>query len=113
MGQWVKRVNGSLSLLYMIADDARLTPPSCKKHTTYHDTRITPHRCKMYTAFFARSTGKFPSYIKDINVYLIYRPRETINILRNTWLLVVHILGAINTVNQYCLKIYTVNCILF
>ena len=31
-----RRVTGSLSLstiLYMIADDARLTPPCCKKHT--------------------------------------------------------------------------------
>ena len=45
----------------MIADDARLTPPRCKKHTAYDDTRLTPHRCKKHTASFARSTGKFPS----------------------------------------------------
>ena len=55
-GQRVKRVNGSngstgqratftFTILYMIADDARLTPPCCKKHT----------------ASFACSTGKFPS----------------------------------------------------
>ena len=47
----------------MIADDARLTPPRCKKHTAYDDTRLTPHRCKKHTASFARSTGKFPSYV--------------------------------------------------
>ena len=61
----------------MIADDARFTPPRCKKHTAYDDTRLTPHRCKKHTAYndtrltphrckkhaasFARSTGKFPS----------------------------------------------------
>ena len=64
----------------MIADDARLTPPCCKKHTgstgqtgrrvtfTFtilymiaDDTRLTPPRCKKHTASFARSTGKFPS----------------------------------------------------
>ena len=64
------RVNGSnrstgqrvtFTILYMIADDARLTPPCCKKHTTYHYTRLMPHRCKKHTASFARSTGKFPS----------------------------------------------------
>ena len=47
----------------MIADDARLTPPRCKKHTAYDDTRLTPHHCKKHTAFFARSTGKFPTII--------------------------------------------------
>ena len=55
-GQWVdgstgqtgQRVTFTLTILYMIADDARLTPHHCKKHT----------------AFFARSTGKFPSEIK-------------------------------------------------
>ena len=46
----------------MIADDARLTPPRCKKHTAYDDTRLTPHCCKKHTASFARSTGKFPSH---------------------------------------------------
>ena len=68
-GRQVKRSNGSMgqrvtftfTILYMIADDARLTPPRCKKHTAYDDTRLTPHRCKKHTASFARSTGKFPS----------------------------------------------------
>ena len=64
-GQTGRRVNGSLALSvyynYMIADDARLTPPRCKKHTAYDDTRLTPHCCKKHTAFFAHSTGKFPS----------------------------------------------------
>ena len=40
-----QRVTFTFTILYMIADDARLTPPRCKKHT----------------ASFARSTGKFPS----------------------------------------------------
>ena len=52
-GQWVhgsnrstgQRITFTFTILYMIADDARLTPPCCKKHT----------------ASFARSTGKFPS----------------------------------------------------
>ena len=52
-----QRVNRSLS--YMTANDARLTPPRCKKHTAYDDTRLTPHHCKKQS--FARSTGKFPS----------------------------------------------------
>ena len=70
-----RRVNGSngstsqwvtftFTILYMIADDARLTPPRCKKHTAYDDTTLTPHHCKKHTASFARSTGKFPSRIK-------------------------------------------------
>ena len=46
----------------MIADDARLTPPRCKKHTAYDDSRLTPHCCKKHTASFPRSTGKFPSH---------------------------------------------------
>ena len=48
----------------MIANDARLTPPRCKKHTAYDDTRLTPHHCKKHTASFACSTGKFPSKYK-------------------------------------------------
>ena len=71
-GQRVKRVNGSngltgqrvtftFTILYMTADNARLTPPRCKKHTAYDDTRLTPHHCKTHTPSFARSTGKFPS----------------------------------------------------
>ena len=69
MGQWVhgstgqtgRRVTFTFTILYMIADDARLMPPRCKKHTAYDDTRLTPHCCKKHTASFARSTGKFPS----------------------------------------------------
>ena len=72
-GQTGQRVSGSnrstgqqviftFTILYMIADDARLTPPCCKKHTPYDDTRLTPHHCKKHTAFFAHSTGKFPSH---------------------------------------------------
>ena len=77
MGQWVdgstgqtgRRVTFTFTILYMIADDARLTPPRCKKHTAYDDTRLTPHRCKKHTASFARSTGKFPSkYNKHSNI---------------------------------------------
>ena len=93
--QWVKRVNGSngstgqrltftFTILYMIADDARLTPPRCKKHTAYDDTRLTPHRCKKHTVSFARSTGKFPSYTNLSNnlsistcKYLEYRMKTT------------------------------------
>ena len=58
MGQ---RVTFTFTILYMIADNTRLTPPRCKKHTAYDDTRLTPHHCKKHTASFARSTGKFPS----------------------------------------------------
>ena len=32
-GQTGKRVTFTFTILYMIADDARLTPPRCKKHT--------------------------------------------------------------------------------
>ena len=60
-GQMGQRVTFTFTILYMIADDARLTPPRCKKHTAYDDTRLTPHHCKKHTASFARSTGKFPS----------------------------------------------------
>ena len=81
-GSMGRRVNGSngstgqrltftFTILYMIADDARLTPPRCKKHTAYDDTRLTPHRCKKHTASFARSTGKFPSVTKTLIVILI------------------------------------------
>ena len=72
-GQRVKRVNGStgvtftFTIWYMIPDDARLTPPRCKKHTAYDDTSLTPHHCKKHTASFARSTGKFPSEYKKNN----------------------------------------------
>ena len=69
MGRRVNRSNGStgqrvtftFTILYMIADDARLTPPRCIKHTAYDDTRLTPHHCKKHTASFACSMGKFPS----------------------------------------------------
>ena len=60
-GSTGQRVTFTFIILYMIADDARLKPPRCKKHTAYDDTRLTPHRCKKHTASFARSTGKFPS----------------------------------------------------
>ena len=60
-GSTAQRVTFTFTILYMIADDARLKPPRCKKHTAYDDTRLTPHRCKKHTASFARSTGKFPS----------------------------------------------------
>ena len=78
MGQWVKRVTFTFTILYMIADDARLTPPRCKKHTgsigrrvngstgqtgrrvtfTFtilymiaDDARLTPPCCKKHTAY--------------------------------------------------------------
>ena len=60
-GSMGQRVTFTFTILYMIADDARLTPSRCKKHTAYDDARLTPHRCKKHTASFARSTGKFPS----------------------------------------------------
>ena len=34
-GSTGQRVTFTLTILYMIADDARLTPPCCKKHTAY------------------------------------------------------------------------------
>ena len=48
MGPWVngsnrstcQRVTFTFTILYIIADDARLTPPCCKKHTAYHDTGL-------------------------------------------------------------------------
>ena len=63
-GSTGQRVTFTFTILYMIADDARLMPPRCKKHTAYDDTRLTPHHCKNHTASFARSTGKFPSLDK-------------------------------------------------
>ena len=63
-GSTAQRITFTFTILYMIADDARLKPPRCKKHTAYDDTRLTPHRCKKHTASFARSTGKFPSDYK-------------------------------------------------
>ena len=59
-GSTGQRVTFTFTILYMIADDARLKPPRCKKHTAYDDTKLTPHHCKKHTASFARSTGKFP-----------------------------------------------------
>ena len=70
MGRRVDGSNGSMgqrvtfTILYLIADDAMLTPPHCKKHTPYDVTRLTPHCCKKHTASFAHSTGKFPSVPK-------------------------------------------------
>ena len=63
-GSTGQRVTFTFTILYMIADDARLTPPRCKKHKAYDDTRLMPHHCKKHTASFARSTGKFPSTVK-------------------------------------------------
>ena len=60
-GSTGQQVTFTFTILYVIADDARLTPPRCKKHTAYDDTRLTPHHCKKHTASFARSTGKFHS----------------------------------------------------
>ena len=60
-GQMGRRVTFTFTILYMIADDARLTPPRCKKHTAYDNTRLTPQHCKNHTASFARPTSKFPS----------------------------------------------------
>ena len=65
-----QRVTFTFTILYMIADDARLTPPCCKKHTAYHYTTLTLHNCKKHTASFARSTGKFPSSI-NINIIAV------------------------------------------
>ena len=62
-----QRVTFTFTILYMIADDARLKPPRCKNHTAYDDTRLTSHRCKKHTAPFARSTGKFPSLLNTGN----------------------------------------------
>ena len=44
-GQWVTFAD---TMLYMIADDTRLSS-------------LRPHHCKKHTASFARSTGIFPS----------------------------------------------------
>ena len=65
-------------ILYMIADDARLTPSRCKKHMAYDDTRLTPHHCKKHTASFARSTGKFPSYSNILKIWGNYPLRGII-----------------------------------
>ena len=58
-----QQVTFTFTILYMIADDARLTPPRCKKHTPYDDTRLTPRHCKKHTASFARSTVNFLVYM--------------------------------------------------
>ena len=63
-GSTSQRVTFTFTILYIIADDARLTPPRCKKHMAYDDSRLTPHHCKKHTTSFASSTGKFPSYGK-------------------------------------------------
>ena len=68
MGQ---QVTFTFTILYMIADDARLTPARSKNHTAYDDTRLTPHHCKKHTASFARSTGKLPS-IMNTNSYITF-----------------------------------------
>ena len=71
-GQTGQRVTFTFTILYMIADNAMLTPPRCKKHTAYDDTRLTPHRCKKHTASFARSTGKFPSALNITNAIICH-----------------------------------------
>ena len=38
MGQTGRRVTFTFTILFMIADNARLTLPRCKKHTAYDDT---------------------------------------------------------------------------
>ena len=60
-GDWStgQRVTFTFAILYMIADDARLKPPRCKKHT----------------ASFARSTGKFPSVWKYWERIKAWRPK--------------------------------------
>ena len=89
-GRRVKRDTFTFTILYMIADDARLTPPRCKKHTgsmgqrvtfTFtilymiaDDARLTPPRCKKHTASFTRSTGKFTS-----------KPNEYFCLIRYNW----------------------------
>ena len=79
-GQTGQRLTFTFTILYMIVDDARLTPPCCKKHTgstgrrlngstgqrvkrvngslsltilymVADDTRLTPPRCKKHTAY--------------------------------------------------------------
>ena len=59
-GQTGQRLTFTFTILYMIADDARLTPHHCKKHT----------------ASFARSTGKFPSNTKHNNT-ICYDAHQT------------------------------------
>ena len=63
-GSTGQRLTFTFTILYMTAEDARLTPPRYKKHTAYDDTRLTSHHCKNHTASFARSTGKFPSKLQ-------------------------------------------------
>ena len=58
-GSTGQRVTFTFTILYMIADDARLTPPRCKKHTAYDDTRLTTHHCKKRTPSFARRRVNF------------------------------------------------------
>ena len=64
-GSTGQQVTFTFTILYIIADAARLTPPRCKKHTAYDDTRLTPHHCKKHTASFAHLTGKFRSNVKS------------------------------------------------
>ena len=71
-GQWVKtgqRVTFTFTILYMIADDARLTPPRCKKHTGSTGPRVngsTGQRVKQVDV----STGHFHFH------YIIYDSRR-------------------------------------
>ena len=93
----------------MIADDARLTPPRCKKHTAYDDTRLTPHRCKKHTASFTRSTGKFPS-----NVQFVYtqNARTLYDTVRYVCLIQLTELSEINLQVYSILYMYLPCCIM-
>ena len=66
-GQTGQRLTFTFTILYMIADDARLTPPRCKKHTAYDDTRLTPPRCKNHTG----STGRRVNRSLSLSLYYI------------------------------------------
>ena len=68
MGQMGQRVTFTFTILYMIADDARLMPPRCKKHTGSTGRRFngsTGQRVKQVDG----STGHFHFH------YIIYDSR--------------------------------------
>ena len=69
MGQTGQRVTFTFTILYMIADDARLTPPRCKKHTGSTGRRVNRsmgQRVKQVDG----STGHFHFH------YIIYDSRR-------------------------------------
>ena len=86
-GSTGQRLTFTFTILYIIADDARLTPPRCKKHTAYDDTRLTSHRCKKHTVSFTRSTGKFPSLNKKWIITLIINCMGSLWIPINKWVM--------------------------